>query len=386
MKKKLMTVVLFLVPTFCAAQTDHFVFLKNANFSLALPVMAATGDGTLYVAFRSFDWLKRSNELVVLAYDIKSHREIRRRSFSVPTVHGPRVANGLYVSKDGQLAYAEVRKPYLILLIATQDLSEIRRSNYPVFPGDDRQEMFAGFDNNGFLSFAWDSPEGLRFIRVNKINLQVVSNTTATAVHQERSQGIVWSPTVERAWTFKPSAVGSDEWLEYTEEGRATGQKLVAHEGGPNGADAIGENGLVAFFGNMADAGSVVSYHDHRTAELNVRCLPHKYGITENREYVGAICTTSPDREPENGGNKILSSEFLLLSTKGPTLIWRHNMAYIDLTEKNDDDVWVHQDGIPMIIQLGRKAWIIALSKSPELNIYEASLPEDNAAPTPTTR
>lgn len=385
MNKKLITIALLLFPSLCAAQSYQSISLKSANFSLSLPLMAASDDGTLYVAFRSFNWLKRSSELVVLAYDLKSRREIRRSSFKVPVVHGPRVASGLYVSKDGQLAYAELQNPCLILLIATQDLSEIRRSNSPLFTGKDHQETFGGFDSNGFLSFAADSPAGLRFIRVDKANLRVVSDTTATAVHQERSQRIVWSPVLKTTWTFKPSAIGSDEWLQYTEEGRPTDQKLVAHHGAPNGADIIGENGLVAFFGNMTDAGSVVSYHDHRTSDLRVQCLPHQYGISEDREYVGAICTTSPDRESENGGNKIVSSEFLLFGTKGPALIWRHNMTYTDLAEKTDDDVWIHQDGAPVIIQSLGKAWIVALAKSPELNIYEATLPEANTAPIPTT-
>ena len=376
MKKKLMTVVLFLVPTLCAAQTDHSISLKNANFSLALPVMAATGNGDLYVVFRSFDWLKRSNELVVLAYDIKSHREIRRRTLSVPTVHGPRVANGLYVSKDGQLAYAELQDPCLILLISTQDLSEIRRSTSPLFTAQDRQEVFGGFDNNGLLSFASDNPAGLRFVRIDTKDFHVVSNTTAPAVHQERSQRIVWSAAIKRTWAFRPSGLGSDEWLEYTEEGRATGQKLVGHEGVPNGADAVGESGLVAFFGNMSDAGSVASYNDHRTTELKLQCLPRPYGIGDDPEYVGAICTTSPDREPENGGNKILSSEFFLLKAKGPSIVWRHSITYIDLTEKRGDDAWTHQDGAPMISRSGKRLWVVAPSKSPELDVYEIALPE----------
>ena len=385
MKTRLITIALFLVPRVCVAQTDESISLRGANFSLSLPVMAATENGTLYVAFRTFDWLKRSNELVVVAYDIKSRREIQRRSFSVPPVRGPRVANGLYISKDGQLAYAEIHNPCLILLIGTQNLSEIQRSNAPLFTGKDRQETFGGFDSNGYLSFAADSPAGLRFVRVDKTDLRVISDTTATAVHQERSQRIVWSPVLKITWTFKPSAVSSGEWLQYTEEGRATDQKLVAHQGGPNGASIIGEKGLVAFFGNMADAGSVISYNDHHTTELRVQCLPHQYGISEDREYVGAICTASPDREPENGGNKIVSSEFLLLGTKGPALIWRHSMPYTDLTEKTDDDAWIHQDGAPMIIQSAGRAWIVAASKSPELNVYEPTLPKTKTAPMPTT-
>jgi len=171
MKTKFISIVLLLSPSLCVAQADHSIPLRNANFSLSLPVMAAAEDGTLFIAFRSFDWLKRSNELVVLAYDVKSSREIRRRTFSVPTVHGPRVANGLYMSDDGQLAYAELHNPCLILLISAHDLSEIRRSNSPLFTPGDRQETFAGFDNDGLLSFASDSTEGLRFIQIGRAHV-----------------------------------------------------------------------------------------------------------------------------------------------------------------------------------------------------------------------
>lgn len=385
MKTKLISIVLLLFPSLCAAQADQSISLKNANFSLSLPAIVASEDGTLYIAFRSFDWLKRSKQLVVLAYDIKSSREIRRSVFNVPTVHGPRVANGLYMSKDGQLAYAELHNPCLTLLISTHDLSEIRRSNSPLFTSKDSQETFAGFDNNGFLSFASDSTEGLRFIRVEKANLQAISNTTANSVHQERSQSIVWSPGLKRTWVFKPSATGSSEWLEYTEEGRETGQKLIVQEGGPNGAAVTGENRLLAFFGNMSDAGTLVGYDNHRTTELKMRCLPHKYGVSDDRQYIGAICTTSPNREPERGGNKIVTSDFLLLSTKIPRVVWRHEMNYADLTENGRDEKWFHQVGAATILQSGGKAWIVAPSKSPDLSVFQVPLTEGNASSKPTT-
>ncbi len=109
MKTKLISIVLLLFPSLCAAQADQSISLKNANFSLSLPAIVASEDGTLYIAFRSFDWLKRSKQLVVLAYDIKSSREIRRSVFNVPTVHGPRVANGLYMSKDGRRVSTSLR-------------------------------------------------------------------------------------------------------------------------------------------------------------------------------------------------------------------------------------------------------------------------------------
>jgi hypothetical protein len=106
----------------------------------------AMGSGeTLYVAYRSFNRMKRSDHLEVAAYDAKTRKEIQRRTIAVPPVHGPRVADGLYLSNDGKmLAYAETHEPGLILLISTKDLSEIRRSEHLPFASEDRHRLFSG--------------------------------------------------------------------------------------------------------------------------------------------------------------------------------------------------------------------------------------------------
>jgi sugar lactone lactonase YvrE len=75
----------------------------------------AADNGILYVAYRSFDLLRSSNQLQVLAYDLGSHKELRHVTITVPKVHGARASNGLALSRDGQtLAYVEAHEPYLV--------------------------------------------------------------------------------------------------------------------------------------------------------------------------------------------------------------------------------------------------------------------------------
>ena len=125
----------------------------------------------------------------------------------------------------------------------------------------------------------------------------------------------------------------------------------------------------------MVAKGAVISYSDHRTAELKLECLPRPYGTSNDPEYAGAICTTSPDREPESGGGKILSSKFLLLNTEGPSIVWRQNMDSVGVANGNGPDEGF-QRGDPLIFRSGKKVWIVAPSKSPELKVYEVMLPQ----------
>lgn len=114
--------LLILVTGLCHGQASSTIALRNANSTLALPAMVAK-DGVLYVAYRSFDLFRFSNQLQVLAYDLDSHKELRHVTISVPKVHGERASDGLALSKDGQtLAYVEAHEPYLVLLLSTKDL------------------------------------------------------------------------------------------------------------------------------------------------------------------------------------------------------------------------------------------------------------------------
>ena len=125
----------------------------------------AAGNGVLYIAYRSTTWLRRSDKLQVVAYDLNSQKELRHATISVPEVRGARAADGLYLSEDGQvLAYAEAHDPCVLLLISTKDLTELRRSTSLPFVHQDYEwprysgaELFAGFDNNRILSFAFEA-------------------------------------------------------------------------------------------------------------------------------------------------------------------------------------------------------------------------------------
>jgi hypothetical protein len=148
MRDRLLVVLLIMLTGVCRGQVSSTIPLRDANSSLALPSMAVH-DGVLYAAYRSFDLLRTSNQLQVVAYDLNSHKELQHVVISVPKVHGARASNGLALSKDGQtLAYVEAHEPYLVLLLSTKDLSEIRRSDSLPFSDRDHQRMFAGFDGD----------------------------------------------------------------------------------------------------------------------------------------------------------------------------------------------------------------------------------------------
>jgi len=364
------TFLLVLVAAICSGQTAQPVSLANADFASSIPVMAMGSGETLYVAYRSFNRMKRSDHLEVAAYDAKTRKEVQRRTIAVPSVHGPRVADGLYLSNDGKmLAYAEPHAPGFVLLISTKDLSEIRRSEHLPFASEDRHRLFSGFDAKDSLAFASNRPGGIRFIRIDTGTLKVVSEANTGGPHQPDVGvgSIVWVPSERVTWI----ATSPDVWKQYTEDGQATGQEL-RHRGTTNGVLALGNNEVLTFFGRWAD-GEVVTYKDHRTEELKLQCSPHLYGTSNDPAYAGAICTTSPDREPERGGDKILSSEFFLLQLSGPSIFWRQEMSFINVAEGHGLDMWF-QRGNPLIYRSGDQVRIVAPGKSPALNFYEVAL------------
>jgi hypothetical protein len=186
MRHRILVALLIGAMAVCRGQASSTIALQGANSSLALPTMAAK-DGVLYVAYRSFDLLRFSTQLQVLAYDLNTHQELRHVVISVPKVHGPRAADGLFLSKDGQtLAYAELHDPGLVLLLAAKSLSEIRRSNTLPFTSQDHQRVFAGFDGDqlGMASnvyqYGKSEGNGLRFVRLGMSDLKLISDTKAT--------------------------------------------------------------------------------------------------------------------------------------------------------------------------------------------------------------
>jgi hypothetical protein len=102
--------------------------------------------------------------------------------------------------------------------------------------------------------------------------------------------------------------------------------------------------------------------------------VPHGYSSGDVPGYVGAVCTAKPDREPEHGGDKILSSEFLLLKTDEPTIAWRHPMD--DLTVADSDEMGGGvQMGNPFLYRAASKLLVVAPSKA-TLTVYEIDAPQ----------
>jgi hypothetical protein len=374
--KTLLAIVLLASPP-CWGQSEYTIPLQNANPSLVVPLMAA-GNGVLYVAYRSTTWLKRSDKLHVLAYDLNSRKVLRHATIPVPEVRGARAADGLYLSDDGQmLAYAEVHDPCVLLLISTKDLAELRRSTSLPFvhqdhewPRDSRAELFAGFDKSNLLSFAFDRYEGMRFVRVDPANLKVISNTLTIRLHQQQSESIVWLPATKTTWLTN----ASNNWQEFTENGSYTDQELRGPQGESYGAVAFGEGKLLAFFGRW-DHGTAISYRNHQRDDLNLPCAPFQFGISNDPEYAGADCFVSHATRQELW--KETSSEFLLLKTDGPSVIWRdRDISLIAQQETDKHDHWYYQKGNPLIYRSGKRIYVVAVSKGPELKVYVVPVPE----------
>jgi hypothetical protein len=373
--KRLLSVFL-LASSICWSQSTFTIPLEKANSALALPSMAAR-DGVLYAAYRSFDLLRFSNKLEVVAYDLNTHKELQHVTISVPKVHGARASEGLFLSEDGQtLAYAELHDPGLILLLAAKNLSEIRRSDTLPFTSLDHHRMFAGFDHDKLSmassSYGSNKPntDGLRFIRLGMTDLKPVSDTRAIGVSPEASEAIIWLPSIQRTWVNPPTSLASDIWTEYTESGEKTGNVLTHRQGVSNGAVALGDGKLVAFYGNMIAKGSVVSYADHHEEELELPCAAHQYGRSSDPAYVGGICTTEKDVLPEAWGKKLLSSQFMLMKADGPKIVWHHDMDFLMVADGNERDTGI-QRGDPLLYRAGSKLLVVAPSKASALTVYE---------------
>jgi hypothetical protein len=365
----------------CCSQSTFTIPLQKANSVLALPSMTGR-DGVLYAAYRSFDLLRFSNKLEVVSYDLHTHKALRHVTISVPKVRGARASEGLFVSEDGQtLAYAELHDPGLILLLATKNLGEIRRSNMLPFTPQDRHRMFAGFDHDELCvassSYGSNNPnlDGLHFVRLGTHDLKPISHARAIGVSPEASQPIIWLPSARRTWVNPPTSLASDIWTEYTESGEKTGNVLTRRNSVSNGAVALGDGKLVAFYGNMIAKGAVVSYADHQQEQLELPCAAHQYGRSNDPMYVGGICTTEKDVRPEAQGEKILSSQFILFEADGPKIVWQHEMDFVGVSNGNGPDTGF-QKGDPLIYHAGSKLLIVAPTKKPELVVYEVPLPE----------
>jgi hypothetical protein len=355
-------------PVLGDGQDRYTIPLGKANSSLAVPVMAER-DGVVYVAYRSFDLLRRSEQLQLLAYDLDSHKELRHATISVPKVQGARATNGLTLSKGGNLlAYVEIHSPSLILILSAMNFSEIHRSSAMPFTDADYRREFVGFDDDDRLSFMSFSRDVPRFIRVSATDFKVVSDTKATSLTKAvYSDYLVWDPIIGKFWL--PSNDGNV--YQFNEDGELTGEKLTTeiHQLGV-GAISLGQSGVIAFYA-MVSRGAVASYTNHKSQALELPCSPRPYGASNDHAYVGAICITQPGGLPEAGGDRILTSDFLLIRTAGLQVVWRQKMSVLGAGAK-DYFGWASA----VIEHRDKKMWVVAPTKLPELVVYEMSLPE----------
>lgn len=363
---------LLLVSASCWGQGSYTLSLAKANSAFSLPAMTARG-GILYEAHRSFDVLRFSNQLQVSMFDLATHKELKHTVIGVPRVHGARAAEGLYLSPDGQtLVYAELHEPHLLLVFSAKDLSEIRRTDALPFAAGDRYRLFAGFDEGGLLSFASVRSDMLRFVRMNLADFKISSEVTGPK--QLNAEPVVWSPKSQTTWVQLPSGA----WQEYHEDGSPSEAKLDFHfmHGADNGATVLGAGKLLAFYGDFSAQGAVVVYNNGHTGEVELKCVPHGYSSDNVPGYAGVICTTSPDREPERGGDRVLTSEFLLFKADGlATIAWRHPMDFLTVAD-SDEMGGGFQKGDPLLYRAGSKLLIVAPTKEPELAVYEVTLSE----------
>jgi hypothetical protein len=354
----------------CFGQTSYTIPLEKLNPSLAVPAMTAR-DGVVYVAYRSFDWLRQSDQLQVLAYDLNSHKVLKRGTISVPKVHGSRASNGLALSHDGaMLAYVEVHEPSLVLLISANDLSEVRRSSSLPFTTQDYRRQFAGFDGEDHLSFSSINQDKPRFVHVSSTHFKTVSDTQASAITKTGFNYVTWSPVAGRFWL--PD--GGGNVLQFNEKGEPTGEELNTdvHQL-DQGAIALGQSGVMAFYA-MVSRGAVASYTNQKSRVLDLPCSPRPYGASSDHAYAGAICITQPDRLPEAGGLRVLTSDFLLIRVAGPQVVWRQAMSALGAGDNG------HFEWASAVIECGDKnIRVVVPTKLPELAVYEVALPDNSS-------
>lgn len=352
----------------CWGQSLYTLPLTKVNTSLSLPAMTA-GGGVLYEAHRSFNMLHFSDQLQVSAFDLATHEDLRHTVVKVPRVYGERAAEGFYLSPDGQtLVYAELYKPTILLVLSAKSLSEVRSTTDLPFTAEDSYRLFAGFDKSGQLCFSSVRSGKLRFVRMSFSDFKIAS--VVTGPKQLNAEPTVWSPKGRRIWLQMPVPYGA--WQEYYEDGTPTDARLDFQfmHGADNGAVALGAGRLLAFYGDFSAQGAVAVYNKGHTGELELKCVPHAYSSGDVPGYAGAICTTRPDLELEHGGDKILSSEFLLLRAEGPTVAWRHPMDRLIVADSDEIGGGL-QWGNPLLYRAGSKLLIVAPSKAPVLTVYE---------------
>ncbi len=365
---QLIVAVLALGAVASLADGTSVVSLAKGNSSLAIPSMTAR-DGVVYVAYRSFDWLRSSNQLHVLAFDLGSRKELRHATVALPKVTGVRISDGFTISLDGTtLAYVEMSDPVTIILLRTDNLSEIRRSDQVPFGDQDRRRHFAGFDGQNHLSFESVNRDQPRFVRLSSADFSRFSEVTASRLKQKAFSYIAWNPMTQRFWLPSADIAGSRE---YTEQGEPTGEVLqLQGRQLEQGAVALGQSESLAFFGQLSK-GTVVSHQYRQDRQLELPCVPSLVGSNADPEYAVAICVTHPDVLPESGGDRVSSSELLLIKARGPEVVWRQKLVMSSVTSGGQ-----LQQVEPVFARQNGTMWVVIPSKSSELTLFEVALPK----------
>ena len=168
---------------------------------------------------------------------------------------------------------------------------------------------------------------------------------------------------------------GGRNVLQFNEEGQPTGEglKTEVHQL-DQGAITLGQSGVMAFYA-VVSRGAIASYTNHKSRVLELPCSPRPYGAINDHAYAGAICITRPDRLPEDGGLRVLTSDFLLIRADGPQVVWRQTMSALGAGD-NDHFEWASA-----LIEHGEKnIKVVVPTKSSELAVYEVALPNKSSA------
>ena len=115
-----------------------------------------------------------------------------------------------------------------------------------------------------------------------------------------------------------------------------------------------------------------------KPSELRFPCRLMAYGVSDNPEYVGALCIKL--RGGPHGRETVLSSEFLLIRPDPLAIVWRHAMELIGLNEWVKQHHTFGQAATPLIHTAAHEVWIVAPEKSPELSVYRVPIGENDRA------
>ena len=129
------------------------------------------------------------------------------------------------------------------------------------------------------------------------------------------------------------------------------------------GAQAIEGGNFLALYGNRVD-GILVRLKNTSLTELPLGCSPIPWG-TGTPDLTGVMCVKQSTKKFEEGGNKVLSTAFLLVRDTTLAPVWR----------LFDTKGW--SSGIPAIASFGSKIWVIAPVEPSSLQIYEIDAASD---------